>query len=130
MCRHLAMCVSHKTVRQRAWKFSEKGCSALNISGIAGQLALVPKHVKIGIFANASQWLNHRASFFALHDSPLDNPINWHRDYSSGFVAPLRYSGFMNHRDVLVAGDIKYIWELNRLQHIVAVGLGLLLESK
>ena len=122
MGRHLAMCVSHKAVRGRARGFAEAS-NLFNIPGIAGQLALVPEHVKIGIFATANQWLNHRASFFALRDSPLGNPINWHRDYSSGLVAPLRYSGFMNHRDVVVVGDIKYIWELNRLQHIVLLAL-------
>jgi Heparinase II/III-like protein/Heparinase II/III N-terminus len=121
--RHLTMCVSHKAVRGRARKFLQEGCNLFNIPGIAGQLALVPEHVKIGIFATANQWLDHRASFFALRDSPLGNPINWHRDYSSGLVAPLRYSGFVNHRDVVVAGDIKYIWELNRLQHIVLLAL-------
>ena len=123
--RHLAMCVSHKAIRGRAQKFDalEEGCNLFHNSGIAGQLALVPEHVKIGIFATANQWLNHRASFFALRDSPLGNPINWHRDYSSGIVAPLRYSGFVNHRDMVVAGDIKYIWELNRLQHTVLLAL-------
>jgi hypothetical protein len=71
----------------------------------------------------ADQWLGHRATFFALSKTPLGDPINWHRDYSSGVTGPQKYSGLINYRDVSVAGDVKYIWELNRLQHLVLLAL-------
>jgi hypothetical protein len=71
----------------------------------------------------ATNWLQHCASFFALHDTPLGESIDWHRDYASGRVSPLTYSGLINHRDVMVAGDVKYIWELNRLHQLVLLAL-------
>lgn len=73
--------------------------------------------------ANADRWLSHRASFFALRDIPLGDSIDWHRDYSSGARGPLKYSGLIDHRDSTVVGDVKYVWELNRLQHLVLLAL-------
>jgi hypothetical protein len=75
------------------------------------------------VLAAAANWLQHRASFFALHDTPLGESINWHRDYASGRMSPLTYSGLINHRDVMVAGDVKYIWELNRLHQLILLAL-------
>ena len=72
---------------------------------------------------HADRWLSHRANFFSLHDIPLGDPIDWHRDYASGIRGPMRYSGFIDHRDSTVVGDVKYVWELNRLQHLVLLGL-------
>jgi Heparinase II/III-like protein/Heparinase II/III N-terminus len=73
--------------------------------------------------AHAAQWLSHRANFFSLENIPLGNPIDWHRNYASGIRGPLNYSGLINHRDPTVVGDVKYVWELNRLQHLVLLGL-------
>jgi uncharacterized heparinase superfamily protein len=75
------------------------------------------------VVAEALQWLNHRASVFGLRDVPLGDQINWHRDYSSGVIGPLWYSGLINYRDETMAGNVKYIWELNRLQHLVLLAL-------
>jgi hypothetical protein len=83
----------------------------------------VTQAVQDRVVAEACQWLNHRASFFNLCDVSLGDPINWHCDYSSGMVSPLEYSGFMNHRDATEIGDVKYIWELNRLQYLVLLAL-------
>jgi hypothetical protein len=71
----------------------------------------------------ADRWLSHRASFFSLRDVSLGDPIDWHRDYASGIRGPMKYSGLIDHRDSAVVGDVKYVWELNRLQHLVLLGL-------
>ena len=39
-------------------------------------------------------------------------------------MAPVKYTGFINPRDRSKVGDIKYIWELNRLQHSGPAGIG------
>jgi uncharacterized heparinase superfamily protein len=73
--------------------------------------------------AAATGWLNHRAGFFALRDVFLGEQIDWHRDYSSGIVGPQKYSALINHRDAKRLGDVKYIWELNRLHQLVFLAL-------
>jgi hypothetical protein len=90
---------------------------------IKHQLDRISTRVQETIIAAANQWLDHRASFFSLRDFPLGDPIDWHRDYSSGTVGPVRYSGLINARDKSKIGDIKYIWELNRLQHLILIAL-------
>jgi hypothetical protein len=74
----------------------------------------------------AQNWINHRGRLFELSDILLDDPIAWHRDYSSSIVSPVKYSGFINHRDATQIGDVKYIWELNRLQHLVLLALAVM----
>jgi len=66
----------------------------------------------------AAPWLNHRATLFNQPDFRLGAVIDWRKDYRTGVTAPLKFSPFINHRDSRVAGDVKYIWELNRLQHL------------
>jgi hypothetical protein len=83
------------------------------------------------IIETASNWLKHQASFFSLQNTPLGNLIQWHRDYLSGVVGPKnRYTALINHRDVTLVGDVKYVWELNRLQHLVPLALAWLWTGK
>ena len=50
---------------------------------------------------------------------PLDLPIAWHTDPSSGIRAPLTYGKGINYRNDAIVGDIKISWELARHQHLV-----------
>src|SRR4030095_10105119 len=72
------------------------------------QLNTISTPSRNAIIAAANQWLDHRAAFFSLKDIPLGDLIDWHRDYSSGMVGPIRYSGLINPRDRSKVGDIKY----------------------
>jgi uncharacterized heparinase superfamily protein len=73
--------------------------------------------------ALADQWMAHHASFLGFEAVPLGDCINWHRDIGTGVVGPLTYSGSINYRDAAVAGDVKNIWELNRLHQLVLLAL-------
>ena len=50
-----------------------------------------------------------------------DHPINWHRDPLSGRIWPLDY-----HADIPLwhndGSDIRVLWELNRLGHLITLG--------
>jgi uncharacterized heparinase superfamily protein len=83
----------------------------------------VQRDVQMRVLTAAEKWLQHRVSFFALCDTPLGESIDWHRDYASGRVSSLKYSGLINHRAVALTGDVKYIWELNRLHQLVLLAL-------
>jgi hypothetical protein len=52
---------------------------------------------------------------------PPDFQFNWHRDYSTGRLAPVKFARSLNTRDAEAVGDVKYIWEINRHQHLSAL---------
>jgi len=52
---------------------------------------------------------------------PPDFQFNWHCDYKSGKLAPIRFAPSVNTREPRVVGDIKYTWEVNRHQHLSAL---------
>src|SRR5262245_23060829 len=115
-----ALCCGFWRVRQQPCRRTH---GAWLLPALHGCWASVQRDVQMRVLRAAENWLQHRASFFALRDTPLGEPINWHRDYASGWVSPLKYSGLINHRDVAIAGDVKYIWELNRLHQLVLLAL-------
>ena len=121
--RHIALRASLKGVQSWAHRQPESWEHLPSGPERNGRLEAMNREMQDRVVAAAIGWLNHQASFFALHDAPLGDRIEWHRDYSSGVMSPLRYSGWINQRDVPVVGNIKYIWELNRLQHLVLLAL-------
>ncbi len=80
--------------------------------------------------AQADGWLQQRVRLFGLKEVPIGHAIDWHRDYSSGMRGPRKYSGMIDHRDVSAVGDVKYIWELNRLHHLVSLALAYVWTEK
>src|SRR5262249_19434551 len=123
MGRHLALRATLKAIRQQPCARLEKLDWSDRSPGIKHQLERVSTRDRDPIIAGADRWLDHHATFFSLKDIPLGDPIDWHRDYSSDMVGPIRYSGLINPRDKNKVGDIKYIWELNRLQHLILLAL-------
>src|SRR5262245_34398538 len=121
--RHLALRATLRGLQRRTGtRLGELGWP-YRLPDIKGQLDRISPREKNVVIAAAHQWLGHRASFFSLRNFPLGDPIDWCRDYSTGMVAPTRYSGLVNTRDTTKVGDIKYIWELNRLQHLILLAL-------
>lgn len=55
-------------------------------------------------------------SYFGYPEVTLPNPVDWNHDLVSGFRWPSTDSVTINYR--MAAGDPKWIWELNRLQHL------------
>lgn len=95
------------------------------VPAINGHLKNVDWETRDRVLSVAVPWLNHRVRLFDHHEVRLGEVIDWHRDYSTGVTAPLTYSAFINHRDPGLVGNVKCIWELNRLQHLVPLILSL-----
>ncbi len=53
---------------------------------------------------------------------PLGFEFDWHRDYYHGRQVARRFAPALNIRDAAVVGDIKYVWEPSRHQHLSALG--------
>lgn len=74
--------------------------------------------------------LKHKFSFFSFNKKYLDETINWHRDYKNDKEAPLRYCKDIDYREFAEVGDIKYIWEINRLGHLISLAKTYYLTGK
>lgn len=64
----------------------------------------------------ADGFCNNTFQFFGYEPVTLSQPINWHHDPISGVWWPDEPSNRIDHR--AADGDVKWIWELNRLQHL------------
>jgi hypothetical protein len=52
---------------------------------------------------------------------PLGFEFDWHCDYRDGRQVKRRFAGALNIRDTTVVGDVKYVWEPSRHQHLSAL---------
>ncbi len=68
------------------------------------------------VIAAADKALASRFTFFGYPEASLGDPIDWHRDPLSGTRWPAVPADRIDHRSH--HGDPKWIWELNRLQHL------------
>ena len=89
---------------------------------------------KIGATAPAPRWLPFTATSYPvrLHDCgsameriqildlefPVGFDFDWHHDYRNNKQVERRFSGWLDIRNTEVVADIKYVWELNRHQHL------------
>jgi hypothetical protein len=120
--RHAALAIGRQSVVPVPAKPADPEISPVKLP-VRSVLEGMSSEEKQQIVAQATQWVKHQASFFALSDALLGDRIDWHRDYSSGLIGPKKYSAFINHRNSADVGDVKYIWELNRLQHLLPLAL-------
>lgn len=63
----------------------------------------------------------HRWPLLGFGEKAFGHPIDWHRDPLSGRIWPLDY-----HADIPLwhddGSDIRVVWELNRLGHLISLG--------
>jgi hypothetical protein len=121
--RHLTLCAYRKNIQGKPSNRFKESIGTDPLPDITNQLDLTPARARDAIIATADRCLEHRLSFFSLVDVRLGQTIDWHRDYSSGMTGPMTYSGLINARDMSAVGNVKYTWELNRLQHLIPLAL-------
>ncbi|WP_286292719.1 alginate lyase family protein [Methylomarinovum tepidoasis] len=64
-----------------------------------------------------------RIDFFAHEPMDVGNPVQWHRDPLTGITSPLEFGKYINYRDESQVGNIKFVWELGRHQHLVPLAV-------
>ena len=87
----------------------------LDRAGAAAVAAEHPEAVK-ALLAAADRVLEHRFTFFAHPEAHYDGAIDWSYDPLADHRWPALPSHAINHR--AGHGEPKWIWELNRLQHL------------
>ncbi|MGB3482226.1 MAG: alginate lyase family protein [Mycobacterium sp.] len=81
-------------------------------SGIA---ARVPASV-LALTRSADQVMNYAFTYFGYPEVRLPLPVDWNFDPIANVRWPDATAARINHR--AASGDVKWIWELNRLQHL------------
>jgi hypothetical protein len=69
----------------------------------------------------ADEILAGNLSYFNLERYPLGNPIDWHRDHSSGISSSRKLIQRIDYRDFAANGDCKQVWEPNRHHQFVVL---------
>jgi len=81
------------------------------------------------IIEKAEAILRHEFSFSDCSNVSLGKKINWHLDCKTGKEWPKKFWYDINPKSSEM-GDIKYVWELNRHQHLPLLGIAYLLTGK
>lgn len=73
--------------------------------------------------------LEHKVSFFSLENEFLGEKIDWHKDYLNKKNSPIKFYSDIDFRNFPNV-DVKYIWELNRFQHLFPLSQALIFTSE
>lgn len=86
------------------------------------ELAGWPQMWRANCLAEAEKILSGNITIFGTELSYVSPPVDWQLDPISRIRVPLISSAKINYRDPSQVGDIKYVWELGRMQHLVRLG--------
>lgn len=73
------------------------------------------------LLAKARLLLRNELSYFDISNEFHGDPMQWHRDISSGKVAPANLCIRTDYRDFQRNGDCKLVWEPNRHHQLVVL---------
>jgi uncharacterized heparinase superfamily protein len=91
-----------------------------------------------GLFIGESALILERAQLAIAHKVDLlgsglvdlGSAINWHKDYKSGYDWPVQYIRDINYNNPERPSDVKFPWEVSRLQWLIPAGQAYLLTNK
>ncbi len=90
---------------------------------LARALELIAESERKAIVEVARVWAADRGTVFELDGIALDGEEAWRRDPRTGRGSPRVFCGFLDHRNPQRVGDVRYVWELSRMQHLVPLAL-------
>src|SRR5690242_12328101 len=82
------------------------------------------------IFDAADAALRHEVSLLGSGPIQLGQQINWHKDYKSGYTWPIAYFRDIDYNNPNRPSDVKFAWELSRLQWAIPIGQAYLLSGE
>jgi hypothetical protein len=84
----------------------------------AGTALLVPGEARAALLADADRLLKGEWETLGAVRTDMERP-DWHYDPVTGHrSAPAAYAFRLDQRDEAAVGNIKQVWEINRLQHL------------
>lgn len=78
----------------------------------------------------AKKLLEHKFTFFSFKDKFFGDSLDWHRDYKNDRMAPLKFCSKIKYQSFDQVGDFKYIWEINRHQHLITLAKAYWITNK
>ena len=88
----------------------------------SGWVATLPTGIDAARYVWAAERvLAGRWDVFSLRGQLLGFPPRWNRDPKTGVEASHAFGKSINYRDERIAGDVKYLWELNRHTELVTL---------
>ncbi len=75
-------------------------------------------------------YLANKINFFNHQPLDIGSPVNWHRDPVTKTTVPLNFGKTLNYRDDAIAGNVKFIWELGRHQHLIPLAVAYAVTGK
>jgi len=73
--------------------------------------------------ARLESYMAGRIDFFGHEPLDVGMPVAWHRDPVTGTGAPRTFGKALNYRDDRIVGNVKFLWELGRHQHLVPLAV-------
>jgi hypothetical protein len=64
-----------------------------------------------------------KIDFFGQPPLDVGNPVDWHRDPQTGIRSPLVFGKDLDYRNDSLVGNVKFVWELGRHQHLVPIAV-------
>lgn len=112
--------------RRREWSWDDFACGD-------GPLPSLPRPRHLDVLSSDDVTVLREQAGSVLRRGPLilgksgplpTDPLRWHRDPLSGRLWPREaYCFDISYRHEANLGDVKYVWELNRLQHLQPVAI-------
>jgi hypothetical protein len=96
------------------------GLSGEHPSWVARQIVTLDPTVLDDFRGQYERLLDGQMALLGLNPLHAGNPPDWHRDASSGIIAPRLHWSRVPYLDPQVVGDHKVLWEVNRHQYLYA----------
>lgn len=80
-------------------------------------------------YVRLDEILSGRLNLFGHDSLDIGRPVNWCRDPITGVVSPGRFGKKLNYRDDSVVGNVKFIWEIGRHQHLVPIAVAYVISG-
>lgn len=126
--RHLAKAHGHSAVNDW-WEAVGKRKYLANVVVEAGDYDLICPGDRNRIISAAELACAHRVNLLGSGEVALGERIDWQRDYKSGFRWPHAYCSDLGYGKPGQFNDVKFPWELSRMQWLIPVGQAYLLTK-
>jgi Heparinase II/III-like protein/Heparinase II/III N-terminus len=89
----------------------------------AGTASLVPADARAAVLADADRLLKGEWAMLGAVRTDLERPDWFHDPVTGRRSAPDAYAFSLDQRDESVVGNVKQVWEVNRLQHLTLLAV-------